>query len=112
MWIVEGRLWKVEWAGINPTINTRHSTLDIRRSLNDRKDVVLAHDHQLFTVELDLGAGVAGEDDLVALLDGRRDALSFVGPAAFADAQHLAPLGLFLGGVGEDDSALGLGLGF
>src|SRR6185369_11149722 len=75
------------------------------------EDVVFGHDHQLFAVELDLGAGVAGEDDLVALLDVERGALAVVEATAFADGQDLAALGLFLGAVGEDDAALGLALG-
>src|SRR5207237_620139 len=69
------------------------------------------HDHQLLALELDLGAGVAGEDDLVALLDADRDALALVRPLAVADGQHLASAGLLLGRVGQDDATLGLALG-
>src|SRR4051794_18057169 len=81
------------------------------RLLDDREHVVLAHDDDFFAVELDLGAGVAGEDDLVALLDGERGLLAVVEALAVADRQDLAPLGLLLGRVGEDDAALGLPLG-
>src|SRR3954467_4124007 len=81
------------------------------RLLDDGQHVILAHDDDLFAVELDLGAGVAGEDDLVALLDGERGLLAVVEALAVADRQDLAPLGLFLGRVGEDDAALGLALG-
>src|SRR5687767_1033731 len=35
---------------------------------DDRQHVILAHDQQLFAVDLDFAAGVAGEDDLVPLL--------------------------------------------
>src|SRR5687767_11130110 len=79
--------------------------------LDDGEDVVLAHDDELFAVDLDLGAGVAGEDDFVALLDGKGRAFAVVETAAVADGEDLAALGLFLGGVGEDDAALGLGFG-
>src|SRR5688500_71501 len=81
-------------------------------SLDDREDVVLGHDHEFFAVELDFGAGVAGEDDLVALLDVDGGAFAGFEAFAFADAEDLAALGLFLGGVGEDDAGLGLGFGF
>src|SRR5207237_10834682 len=77
----------------------------------DRKHVVLAHDHELFAVELNLGAGVAGEDDLVSLLHGDGGALAVVQALAFADAQDLAAARLLLGGVRQDDAALGLALG-
>ena len=40
------------------------------------EDVVLAHDHVLFAVELDLGAGVLAEEDAVARLDVRLDDLA------------------------------------
>src|SRR3954471_24792131 len=81
-------------------------------SIDDREHVILAHDHQLLAVELDLGAGVAGEDDLVAFLDVERGALAVVEAAGVADGPGLATLGLLLGGVGEHDAALGLALGF
>src|SRR5438477_5384629 len=72
--------------------------------VNHGEDIVLAHDDQLFTVELDFGAGVAGEDDFVALLDAEGGALAGFEAAAVADRQDLATLGLFLGGVGKDDA--------
>src|SRR4051794_14021203 len=76
-----------------------------------REDVVLAHDHELFAVELDFGAGVAGEDHFVALLHAERGALAVVEALAVADGKDLSALGLFLSAVGQDDAALGLGLG-
>src|SRR5690242_7447433 len=76
--------------------------------VNDGEDVVFAHDDDLFAVELDFGAGVAGEDDFVALLDGEGGFLAGVEALAIADGQDLAALGLFLGAVGQDDAALGL----
>src|SRR5882672_1283001 len=80
-------------------------------SINNSEDIVLTHDDQLFTIQLDFGAGVAGEDDFVALLDGEGGAFAGFEAAAVADRQDLAALGLFLGGVGKDDAGFGLGLG-
>ena len=44
----------------------------------------------------------------VAGLDLGRDQLAVLGHLAFADRDDLALLGLFLGGIGNDDPALGL----
>src|SRR4051794_38169633 len=76
--------------------------------LNDGEHVIFAHDHDFFAVDLELGAGVAGEEDFVALLDGERDLLAVLEPAAVADGEDLAALGLFFGAVGQNDAALGL----
>ena len=80
--------------------------------LDDGEHVVLAHDHEFFAVEFDFGAGVAGEDDFVAFLDGEGGAFAVVEAFAVADGQDLAALGLFLGAVGQDDAGLGFGFGF
>src|SRR4051812_17318626 len=82
------------------------------RSLNDGEDVLFAHDHKFFAVEFDFGAGVAGEDDFIALLDAEGRAFAAVEALAVADGEDLAALGLFLGAIGQDDPALGFGLGF
>ena len=58
--------------------------------------------------DLDLGAGVLAEQDLVADLDVERDDLAVVVDLALADRDDLALLRLFLRGVGDDDAALGL----
>ena len=52
---------------------------------DDGEDFVLAHDHEFFAVELDFGAGVAGEDDFVAFFDAERGAFAGVEALAFAD---------------------------
>ena len=46
--------------------------------LDDGEDVFLGHDEILFAVDLDLVAGVGGEEDLIALLDLKRGALAGV----------------------------------
>src|SRR5262249_44201894 len=80
-------------------------------SLDNREYVILRHDDELFAIQLDLGAGVAGEDDFIALLDGEGGALAGVEALAIADAEDFAALGLFLSGVGKNDAGFGLGLG-
>src|SRR5215213_3703705 len=73
-------------------------------------DVRLLHDQQLVAVELDLGAGPLAEQHPVADLDAHRNQVALLAAGAGADGQDLALHGLFLGGVGDDQPALGLRL--
>src|SRR6185503_9419677 len=78
-----------------------------RLVLDDGEDVLLADDQQLIAVDLELGPGVLGVEDLVALLDVDRLALAVVEDPARTDREDRALLGLLLGGVRQDDAALG-----
>src|SRR2546425_3459045 len=69
-------------------------------------DVFLAHDQVLLVIELDLGAGVLPEQNLVPGLHVERDLLALVGDLAVADGDHLGLLRLLLGRVRDDDPAL------
>src|SRR6266566_9814328 len=80
---------------------TRSSVLD------DGEDVLLAHDEELVAVDLELGPGVLGVEDLVALLDVDRLALAVIEDPARTDREDRALLGLLLGGVRQDDATLG-----
>src|SRR5688572_7595656 len=74
--------------------------------------VTFLHDEEVLAVQLYLGPGPFAEQDLVAGLEiQRRDRAAFV-TGAGADGDDLAFLGLFLDGVGDDDSAGGLLGGF
>src|SRR5580698_1851603 len=73
--------------------------------LEDAEDFFFAHDEELFTIELDLGAGVLTEEDGVASLDVEREDLAFIVGLALANRDNLALLGLFLGRIGDDDAA-------
>src|SRR5216117_967799 len=74
--------------------------------LENGEDVFLAHDEVLLVVDLDLGARVLPEQDLVAGLHVERHLLAVVVDLAVADGDDLALLGLFLGRVRDDDPAL------
>src|SRR2546426_5584512 len=74
--------------------------------LENGEDVFLAHDEVLRVVDLDLGARVLPEQDLVAGLHVEGDLLAVVADLAVADGDHLALLRLFLGRVRDDDPAL------
>ena len=62
----------------------------------------------LLAVDLDLGARVLAEQDAVAGLDVERADLAVLEDLAVADGDDLALERLLLGGVGDDDAALGL----
>src|SRR5215510_5436814 len=73
-----------------------------RRSGDHAHDVGLLHDQEFLAIELDLGAGPLAEQDPVAgLVAGARP-----------DGDDLAFLRLLLGGIRNDDAALGLFLAF
>src|SRR5215472_17819752 len=75
--------------------------------INDSQDVVLAQDQQVFALMLELAARVLAEQDPVPGLDLDWDELALVGILALADRDDLALLRLLLGGVGNDNPALG-----
>ena len=76
--------------------------------LDHAEDVILAQDQVLVFLDLDFGAAVLAEQDLVALLDIGRQHRAVVLDLALAGRDHFAHDRLFLGRVGDDDAALGL----
>src|SRR6185312_12986094 len=81
------------------------------RAFNHAHDVGLLHDQELLAVDLDFRARPLAEQDALAWFefDGREPA-AFIA-AAGSDRDHLAFLGLFLDGVGDDDAAHRLSVG-
>src|SRR5918993_1745134 len=79
--------------------------------LDHAHDVGLLHDEEVLAVDPDLRAGPLAEQDAVADLDVEGLDLAVLVARPGADGDHLAFLRLLLGGVGNDDSALGLLLG-
>src|SRR5579864_239660 len=73
--------------------------------LHDRQNVFLAHDEQLFALDLDLGAGILGVEHLGALAHLERRALAVVVELAWAYRQHGATLWLLLSRIGQDHAA-------
>src|SRR3954463_12281480 len=71
-------------------------------------DVALLHDQEIFTVDLDLGAGPLAEQDAVADLEVDRDQLAGFVAAARTNGGDFALRGLFLGAVRNDDAASSL----
>src|SRR5258708_38876940 len=75
-------------------------------------DVALLHDQEVLAGELDLGARPFAEQHAVADLEVDWDQLAGFVTAARTDRGDFALRGLFLGGVWNDDAALGLFFGF
>src|SRR5688572_6211080 len=73
---------------------------------HDGQNVGFAQDQQLILVELELGARVLGEQNLLALLHVGDDALTGIEDPAWPDSENLALLGLLLCGIRQDDAAL------
>src|SRR5215211_4982362 len=76
----------------------------LRFLLDLGQHVGLAQDEQLLALHDDLGAPVLGVQDLIALDDVKREALSAVVELAVTDGQDLALDRLLLRGVGEHDA--------
>src|SRR5215218_7797141 len=79
--------------------------------LDNTHDVAFLHDQQVFAVDLDLSARPLPEQDAVPGLDVERLDLTGFITGAGPDGDDFAFLRLFLGGIGDDDAALGLGFG-
>ncbi len=79
-------------------------------AVDDAEDVRLAHDEHVVAVDLDLGAGILAVEDRVAVGDGHGHVRAVLSLAR-ADGQDGAAHGLLLGGVGDVETAGGLGLG-
>src|SRR5262245_57591927 len=82
--------------------------LESAGTLEDSHDVAFLHDQVLDAVELDLGARPLAEQDAVAGLDVERHERALLVTGARANGHDFAFHRLFLGGVRNDDAALGL----
>src|SRR5262249_26851006 len=71
-------------------------------ALNDAHDIAFLHDHELFAVDLDLGARPLAEEHAVAGLELERLELTLLVPRT--DGDDFALLRLFLGGIWNDDA--------
>src|SRR3954470_22788602 len=80
-------------------------SIRLPRGLDHAQQVGLLHDQVFFSVDPDLGARPLAEQHPVTRLDIEPlDLAAFVAGAG-ADRDHLALLGLFLGGIRDDDAA-------
>jgi lipoprotein NlpI len=70
-------------------------------------DVGLFHDQQFFVADLDFRAGPLAKQDAITLLDVQRNDLAALVAGAGANGNNFTFLGLFLGGIGDDDAAFG-----
>src|SRR6266536_1163013 len=75
-------------------------------------DVALLHDQVLDTIDLDFGPRPLAEQHVVADLEVDWDELAGLVASAGTDGDHFALLRFFLGGIGDDNAAGSLLLGF
>ena len=75
---------------------------------DDTEDVVFANQLVLLTIDLHLGAAVGAEENHVADGDFERSRITCVVLLARAERDDLSLLGLFLGGVWDDDTTTDL----
>src|SRR5436305_7537725 len=75
-------------------------------STDDAKDVVLTHDQVRLVVDLDFGAAVFRNENLVSFLHGEIDFLAVVVDFTGAESDDFALLRFFLCGIGNNDPAL------
>src|ERR1051326_1088409 len=81
--------------------------ISLMSAFDDAEDVVFTKNQVLLVIEPDLGARVLREEDRVPGFDvQRKDCAIFTSSRAYGE--DLTLLWLFLGGVGDDESALGL----
>src|ERR1017187_7400850 len=90
-----------------PTTNYWLSTAAKGSLLNDRVDVALFDDEELFPIELNFLAGVLAVEHLIADFNVHRDGFAIVGDAAGANGHDFTLIGLLFGGVRQNDTALG-----
>src|SRR6185312_8645546 len=78
--------------------------------VDDRHDVILAHDHQLLIVDLDLGPAVFAKQHPVTHFHIRGTGLAVVQDLSLTHRDHFAEGRLLARGVGDHDPARGLAL--
>ena len=74
---------------------------------HDAEHFFLAHDDEIFAVQLDLGAGILAEQDAVAFFHIEGVDLALLINFALANGDDFALLGLVLRGVRDDDATAG-----
>src|SRR5688572_18320162 len=74
-------------------------------ALDHREHFVFAHDQVILAINSYFLSRVLAEQDGVAVLHIERNPLAVLVGLTLADADDFALLGLFLGGVGDDDAA-------
>src|ERR1700733_756641 len=72
--------------------------------LQNAENLFLTHNEEFLAIDLDLSPGILAKQNAVAGLDVEREDLAFVIRLALANGNHFTLLGLFLGGVRDDDA--------
>ena len=75
------------------------------------QDISGGNDEVDFSPEVDFAAAIPGEQYLISSLDVHGYQIAFLVALSRTCRQHFPLLGLFLGGIGNDESGLSSGLG-
>src|SRR5205809_6852022 len=73
--------------------------------IQNSEDFVLAHDHVLVAIQLDVAAGILSEKDAISDFDVEWNQLPVFQALALPDGDDFAFLWLLFGGVGDNDTA-------
>src|SRR5580698_10879323 len=89
---------------VNYELRTVNSRAYAQLLLQDAEDFFLAHDQQLFAVDLDLRARILAKQHAIARLHIQRKYFAFVVRLALAHGDHFSLLGFFLRAVRDNDA--------
>src|SRR5260370_24871320 len=73
--------------------------------IQDAEDLVLAHDHVLIAIELNVTAGILTEQDTVTHFDIESDAFAVFEALAVTDGDYFSSLWLLFCAIGDRESA-------
>src|SRR5260370_34966264 len=73
--------------------------------IQNAEDFILAHNHVLFAIQLDVAAGIFSEKDAISDFDVEWNQLPIFQALALPYGDNFAFLRLLFGRVGDDDSA-------
>src|SRR5216117_2129797 len=73
--------------------------------IQNSEDFVLAHNHVLIAIQLDVATGILSEKDAISHFDIQGNHLAVFETLAVPYGDYFAFLGLLFGGVGDDDPA-------
>jgi hypothetical protein len=88
-------------------LSTRSSQFLLSRADNHAENFFLAHDDEIFAVQLDLRTGVLAKQNVIALFNRQREHLALVIALATSNRDNFALRRLILSSVWDNDAASG-----
>ena len=72
--------------------------------VQNAENFFFSHNEEIFAIDFDFRSGIFSEQNMIAGLDVQGENFAFIVRLAFTDGDNFAFLGLFLGGVGDDNA--------